>query len=202
MSEVIQAYKIQRTYHKTDKYTLTLFIPPAETTILQNGYNVNSLGILYLALPWKEGVTVKRSLEIRVKNQRKILRCLGEALNWLDGISDLFINQDNTLYFNTNYRDLCVKYKSDPTDNPQGMKIVPVVIEHDNNTFDEGVILSINSVDNYIQLTRAELQELFDILYGFNFATEIQVTYQAMILSFMTGRAGTQNQNYANRFLK
>ena len=181
---------------------MTLFIPPAETIILQNGYNVNPLGILYLALPWKEGVTVKRSLEIRVKNQRKILRCLGEALNWFDGISDLFINQDNTLYFNTNYRDLCVKYKSDPTDNPQGMKIVPVVIEHDNNTFDEGVILSINSIDNYIQLTRAELQELFDILYGFNFATEIQVTYQAMILSFMTGRAGTQNQNYANRFLK
>ena len=79
MSDQIQAYKIQRTYYKTDNYTLTLFIPPTETTILQNGYNVNPLGILYLALPWKEGVTAKRSLEIRVKNQRKILRCLGEA---------------------------------------------------------------------------------------------------------------------------
>ena len=70
----IKSYKIQRTYYKTSKYTLTLFIPPVEALEVQNGYNVNPNAILYLALPWNSETTHKRSIEIRVKNQRSILR--------------------------------------------------------------------------------------------------------------------------------
>ena len=99
----IKSYKIQRQYYKTNKYTLTLFIPPVETVEIQNGYNVNPNAILYFALPWKEETIHKRSIEIRIKNQRKILRKLSEALNWFDNIQDLFVTKDGTLYFNTNY---------------------------------------------------------------------------------------------------
>ena len=42
----IKSYKIQRTYYKTSKYTLTLFIPPVEALEVQNGYNVNPNAIL------------------------------------------------------------------------------------------------------------------------------------------------------------
>lgn len=198
----IKSLKIQRTYYKTAKYTLTLFIPPVEATIIQNGYNVNPFAILYFALPWKEGTTYKRSIEVRMKNHRKILRCIGEALNWFDSIADLFVTQNDVLYFNTNYNHLSAKYKSDGMDTPQGMKIVPIAIERGNNIFEEGVVLSMNSIENYIELTRDELQELFDILYTFNFATEIQLTYQALILSYMTGKVGTPKQNFNARFLK
>ena len=97
----LKPYRIQRTYMKTSKYTLSLYIPPAETTILNNGYNTGVIGILYFQLPWQES-KIKRSIEIRVRNQRKILRCLSEALNWFDNIVDLFVTQDNVLYFNTN----------------------------------------------------------------------------------------------------
>ena len=186
---------------KTSKYTLSLYIPPAETTILNNGYNTGVIGILYFQLPWQES-KIKRSIEIRVRNQRKILRCLSEALNWFDNIVDLFVTQDNVLYFNTNYNNLASKYKSDPDENPQAIKIVPVALECGNGVYEEGVILSINSVDNYIQLTRDELQELFDVIYNFNFSTEILLTYQALQLSILMKRFGSQGQNFNNKFLK
>ena len=198
----IKSYKIQRQYYKTNKYTLTLFIPPVETVEVQNGYNVNPNAILYFALPWKEETIHKRSIEIRIKNQRKILRKLSEALSWFDNIQDLFVIKDGTLYFNTNYNGLSVKYISQEASGAQGFKIVPVALECGNQIYEEGVILSINSKENYIELTRDELQELFDVIMGFNFANEIQVTYQALMLSFMTGKVGTQKQLYNNKFLK
>lgn len=198
----IKSYKIQRTYYKTSKYTLTLFIPPVEALEVQNGYNVNPNAILYLALPWNSETTHKRSIEIRVKNQRSILRKLSEALNWFDSIEDLFVLKDGILYFNTNYNDLKVKYVSLENSGEQGFKIVPVALERGNNVYEEGVILSINARDNYIELTRDELQELFDILMNFNFANEIQVTYQALLVAIMTGKVGTQQQLYNNKFLR
>ena len=198
----IKSYKIQRTYYKTSKYTLTLFIPPVEALEVQNGYNVNPNAILYLALPWNSETTHKRSIEIRVKNQRSILRKLSEALNWFDSIEDLFVLKDGVLYFNTNYNDLKVKYVSLENSGEQGFKIVPVALERGNNVYEEGVILSINARDNYIELTRDELQELFDILMNFNFANEIQVTYQALLVAIMTGKVGTQQQLYNNKFLR
>ena len=198
----IKSYKIQRTYYKTSKYTLTLFIPPVEALEVQNGYNVNPNAILYLALPWNSETTHKRSIEIRVKNQRSILRKLSEALNWFDSIEDLFVIKDGVLYFNTNYNDLKVKYVSLENSGEQGFKIVPVALERGNNVYEEGVILSINARDNYIELTRDELQELFDILMNFNFANEIQVTYQALLVVIMTGKVGTQQQLYNNKFLR
>ena len=198
----IKSYKIQRTYYKTSKYTLTLFIPPVEALEVQNGYNVNPNAILYLALPWNSETTHKRSIEIRVKNQRSILRKLSEALNWFDSIEDLFVIKDGVLYFNTNYNDLKVKYISLENSGEQGFKIVPVALERGNNVYEEGVILSINARDNYIELTRDELQELFDILMNFNFANEIQVTYQALLVAIMTGKVGTQQQLYNNKFLR
>lgn len=198
----IKSYKIQRTYYKTSKYTLTLFIPPVEALEVQNGYNVNPNAILYLALPWNSETTHKRSIEIRVKNQRSILRKLSEALNWFDSIEDLFVIKDGVLYFNTNYNDLKVKYVSLENSGEQGFKIVPVALECGNNVYEEGVILSINARDNYIELTRDELQELFDILMNFNFANEIQVTYQALLVAIMTGKVGTQQQLYNNKFLR
>ena len=198
----IKSYKIQRTYYKTSKYTLTLFIPPVEALEVQNGYNVNPNAILYLALPWNSETTHKRSIEIRVKNQRSILRKLSEALNWFDSIEDLFVIKDGVLYFNTNYNDLKVKYVSLENSGEQGFKIVPVALERGNNVYEEGVILSINAKDNYIELTRDELQELFDILMNFNFANEIQVTYQALLVAIMTGKVGTQQQLYNNKFLR
>ena len=198
----IKSYKIQRTYYKTSKYTLTLFIPPVEALEVQNGYNVNPNAILYLALPWNSETTYKRSIEIRVKNQRSILRKLSEALNWFDSIEDLFVIKDGVLYFNTNYNDLKVKYVSLENSGEQGFKIVPVALERGNNVYEEGVILSINARDNYIELTRDELQELFDILMNFNFANEIQVTYQALLVAIMTGKVGTQQQLYNNKFLR
>ena len=164
----IKSYKIQRTYYKTSKYTLTLFIPPVEALEVQNGYNVNPNAILYLALPWNSETTHKRSIEIRVKNQRSILRKLSEALNWFDSIEDLFVIKDGVLYFNTNYNDLKVKYVSLENSGEQGFKIVPVALERGNNVYEEGVILSINARDNYIELTRDELQELFDKLARLN----------------------------------
>ena len=198
----IKSYKIQRTYYKTSKYTLTLFIPPVEALEVQNGYNVNPNAILYLALPWNSETTHKRSIEIRVKNQRSILRKLSEALNWFDSIEDLFVIKDGVLYVNTNYNDLKVKYVSLENSGEQGFKIVPVALERGNNVYEEGVILSINARDNYIELTRDELQELFDILMNFNFANEIQVTYQALLVAIMTGKVGTQQQLYNNKFLR
>ena len=198
----IKSYKIQRTYYKTSKYTLTLFIPPVEALEVQNGYNVNPNAILYLALPWNSETTHKRSIEIRVKNQRSILRKLSEALNWFDSIEDLFVIKDGVLYFNTNYNDLKVKYVSLENSGEQGFKIVPVALERGNNVYEEGVILSINARDNYMELTRDELQELFDILMNFNFANEIQVTYQALLVAIMTGKVGTQQQLYNNKFLR
>ena len=198
----IKSYKIQRTYYKTSKYTLTLFIPPVEALEVQNGYNVNPNAILYLALPWNSETTHKRSIEIRVKNQRSILRKISEALNWFDSIEDLFVIKDGILYFNTNYNDLKVKYVSLENSGEQGFKIVPVALERGNNVYEEGVILSINARDNYIELTRDELQELFDILMNFNFANEIQVTYQALLIAIMTGKVGTQQQLYNNKFLR
>ena len=198
----IKSYKIQRTYYKTSKYTLTLFIPPVEALEVQNGYNVNPNAILYLALPWNSETTHKRSIEIRVKNQRSILRKLSEALNWFDSIEDLFVIKDGVLYFNTNYNDLKVKYVSLENSGEQGFKIVPVALERGNNVYEEGVILSINARDNYIELTRDELQELFDILMNFNFANEIQVTYQALLVAIMTGKVGSQKQLFNNKFLK
>ena len=198
----IKSYKIQRTYYKTSKYTLTLFIPPVEALEVQNGYNVNPNAILYLALPWNSETTHKRSIEIRVKNQRSILRKLSEALNWFDSIEDLFVIKDGVLYFNTNYNDLKVKYVSLENSGEQGFKLVPVALERGNNVYEEGVILSINARDNYIELTRDELQELFDILMNFNFANEIQVTYQALLVAIMTGKVGTQQQLYNNKFLR
>ena len=198
----IKSYKIQRTYYKTSKYTLTLFIPPVEALEVQNGYNVNPNAILYLALPWNSETTHKRSIEIRVKNQRSILRKISEALNWFDSIEDLFVIKDGILYFNTNYNDLKVKYVSLENSGEQGFKIVPVALERGNNVYEEGVILSINARDNYIELTRDELQELFDILMNFNFANEIQVTYQALLVAIMTGKVGTQQQLYNNKFLR
>ena len=198
----IKSYKIQRTYYKTSKYTLTLFIPPIEALEVQNGYNVNPNAILYLALPWNSETTHKRSIEIRVKNQRSILRKISEALNWFDSIEDLFVIKDGILYFNTNYNDLKVKYVSLENSGEQGFKIVPVALERGNNVYEEGVILSINVRDNYIELTKDELQELFDILMNFNFANEIQVTYQALLVAIMTGKVGTQQQLYNNKFLR
>ena len=198
----IKSYKIQRTYYKTSKYTLTLFIPPVEALEVQNGYNVNPNAILYLDLPWNSETTHKRSIAIRVKNQRSILRKLSEALNWFDSIEDLFVIKDGVLYFNTNYNDLKVKYVSLENSGEQGFKIVPVALERGNNVYEEGVILSINARDNYIELTRDELQELFDILMNFNFANEIQVTYQALLVAIMTGKVGTQQQLYNNKFLR
>lgn len=198
----IKSYKIQRTYYKTSKYTLTLFIPPVEALEVQNGYNVNPNAILYLALPWNSETTHKRSIEIRVKNQRSILRKLSEALNWFESIDDLFVTKDGVLYFNTNYNDLKVKYVSLENSGEQGFKIVPVALERGNNVYEEGVILSINAKDNYIELTRDELQELFDVLMNFNFANEIQVTYQALLVAIMTGKVGSQKQLFNNKFLK
>ena len=106
------------------------------------------------------------------------------------------------MYFNTNYNNLSSKYKSDPDENPQAIKIVPVALECGNGMYEEWVILSVNSIDNYIQLTRDELQELFDVIYNFNFSTEILLTYQALQLSILMGRFGSQGQNFNNKFLK
>ena len=106
-----------------------------------------------------------------------------------------FVIKDGVLYFNTNYNDLKVKYVSLENSGEQGFKIVPVALERGNNVYEEGVILSINARDNYIELTRDELQELFDILMNFNFANEIQVTYQALLVAIMTGKV-EPNSNY------
>ena len=196
----VHSYKIQRTYYKTSKYTLTLFIPPVETLESQSGYTVNPMAILYLALPYDAEAKYKRSIEILIKNQRKILRKIGEALNWFDNIDDLFATKDGRLYFNTKYNGLCIRYiEQDPS---QGIKIVPVAIECGNNVYEEGVILSLNAKENYIELTRDELQELFDVILNFNFSSEIQVTYQALLLSIMTGKVGDKKQLFNNKFLK
>ena len=119
-------------------------------------------------------------------------------------ILSVFVNS-NDYHLNsldTNYNGLSVKYISQEASGAQGFKIVPVALECGNQIYEEGVILSINSKENYIELTRDELQELFDVIMGFNFANEIQVTYQALMLSFMTGKVGTQKQLYNNKFLK
>ena len=79
---------------------------------------------------------------------------------------------------------------------------MPVALECGNGIYEEGVILSVNSIDNYIQLTRDELQELFDVIYNFNFSTEILLTYQALQLSILMGRFGSQGQNFNNKFLR
>lgn len=198
----IHAYKIQRTYFKTNKYTLTLFIPPCETVVVQNGYNVNPIGILYLALPFKEGRTSKNSLDIRLKNRMKILRCISEALTWFEQYPDLYVTQNNDLYFNTNYSELAAKYRSEPSETPQAMKIIPLVVEGSDGNKAEGVLLYINGTDNFVQMTKDELQELFDVLLNFNFTTEVQLSYQALIMSILTNKIGTQQQNYTARFLK
>lgn len=199
----LQAYKIQRTYFKTNKYSLNIFIPPCETTIIQNGYNVNPIGILYLSLPWKDGSTVKRSLDIRMKNKMRILRCINEALSWFNSYNDLYVTQDGVLHFNTNYNNLSAKYRSDVNESPpQAIKIVPIVIESGMNSYEEGVLLYINGVENFIELTKDELQELFDILYNFDFSREIQLSYESIMMSYLTNKIGTQQQNYTARFLK
>ena len=101
-------------------------------------------------------------------------------MNWFDSIEDLFVIKDGVLYFNTNYNDLKVKYVSLENSGEQGFKIVPVALERGNNVYEEGVILSINARDNYIELTRDEIQETFDILINLNFSNEIQMNYQAL----------------------
>lgn len=197
----VKGYRIQRTYYRNSKYSLVLFIPPCETQIVGNGYNCNPMGILYFTLPWVEN-GVNRSFEIRQHTQRKILRKLSEAINWFDSIEDLFVVSENELFFNTKYSDLAVKYRSEETGKLQGMKIIPIAVDTGGNRSEEGVMIFVNDKANFIILTREELQELFDLILGFNFAAEIQVTFQALLLTYMTGRVGESKKLYNDKFLK
>ena len=68
----VHSYKIQRTYYKTSKYTLTLFIPPVETLESQSGYTVNPMAILYLALPYDAEIpSILMFLHLRATNRAK-----------------------------------------------------------------------------------------------------------------------------------
>lgn len=183
----LHAYTIRRTYYRNSKYSLQMFIPPVETIYSTGNYNVNPNAILYFSLPWRKGDTkaLGRSFSIHQWNQRRVLRTLGEALSWFRTIEDLYAKSaDGTLYFNTAYNSLVARYSPGYYENPQALKIVPIAMEVGNETYTEGVRLYMNRLENFMELTLEELQTLFDIIDGFDFATETILSYQALAMSF------------------
>ncbi|MCM1214057.1 MAG: hypothetical protein NC548_06005 [Lachnospiraceae bacterium] len=181
-------YTINRMYYKSAKYSFNMFIPPLETIYGDMKYTVNPNVILYLTLPWPKDPEANksgRSFAIRVWNQRKILRLIGQALDWFTAIEDLYMINEGTLYFNMKYKDLCVKYAPKPFEPPQAFKITPIALEYGNGKYQEGVRFHINTIENFMELTREELEELFDILAQFNFGVEAMVCYQALLMSFL-----------------
>lgn len=181
-------YTINRVYYKAAGYSLNMFIPPLETIYGDMKYTVNPNAILYLTLPWPKDPEANRSgrsFAIRTWNQRKVLRLLNEAIEWFTTIEDLYMTNEGTLYFNMKYKDLCVKYAPKPFEPPQAFKITPIAIEYGNGKYQEGVRFHINTIENFMELTRDELEELFDVLAQFNFGVETQVCYQALLMSFL-----------------
>lgn len=183
-------YTIKRTIFKCGKYSLNLYLPPVETIYSSNNYQVNPNAILYLTLPWpksNESGTDGRSFAIRNWNRRKVLRKLNEAIEWFTKYTDLYVeDKDKRLFFNTKYNDLSSKYAPKYFENPQAFKIVPIALEYANGMFQEGIRFYMNKLENFMELTVEELQELFDLIYDFDFAGEIQISYQALLLSFNT----------------
>lgn len=166
-----------------------LFVPPVETLYGANNYQVNPNGILYLSLPWSAGDTKNnaKSFAIHPSNKRRFLRVLGTAISWFSTISDLFVTgKDGVLYFNTEYTNLKSVYEPKYYESPQAIKIVPIAMEFAEGQYQEGVRIYINRLTNFMELTLPELQDLFDMIDEFNFPAEIQICYQALLLSFNT----------------
>ncbi len=203
----LNSYSIKRKIFSSYKYELNLYIPPVETIYTNNQYIVNPNAILYLSLPWPKNNNMipeeigKRSFIIRHWNHRKILRKFSEALAWFTDpqLKDLYIiGDDQKLYFNTAYSDLSVKYSPKYMETPQAFKITPITIEYANGVYQEGVRIYLNKSANFMELTVEELQELFDILYDFNFPAEIQVSYQALMFSINSNKL-VSNEEYKQR---
>lgn len=185
----LNAYTIRRTYFKCSKYNLSLYLPPVETIYGPSNYLVNPNGILYLSLPWAPGDTKNngKSFAIHPSNKRRFLRTLGTAISWFASIQDLFVTgKDGILFFNTEYTNLKSVYEPKYYENPQAIKIVPIAMEYAEGKYQEGVRIYINRISNFMELTTSELQDLFDMIDEFNFPAEIQVCYQALLLSFNT----------------
>lgn len=185
----LNAYTIRRTFFKCSKYSLMLYLPPVETIYGPTSYMVNPNAILYLSLPWAPTDTSNsgKSFSIRPSNKRRLLRVIGNALAWFSTIKDLYLaGADGAIYFNTEYTNLKSVYEPKYYENPQAVKIVPIVMEYAEGKYQEGVRIYVNRVTNFMELTVSELQDLFDILDEFNFPAETQICYQALLLSFNT----------------
>jgi len=113
--------------------------------------------------------------------------------------TDLYFVNDGRLVFNTKYNDISSKYIPKYMET-QAMKIVPICIEYANGQFQEGVRIYINRLENYLELTVDQLQELFDLIMGFHFAEEINQTYLALNHTQETKTILDQN-TYKNRML-
>ena len=196
----LMAYPINRNIFKTNKYTLTLFIPPVETVYYTNKYQVNPNSVLYLAMPWKAGMdTTGKSFKITIANRKRVLQVIKTALEWFEELTDLFVTaQNGVLYFNNDYNNLKSIYNHKYYETPQAIKIVPSAIEVGQGVMAEGVVFYMNKLENYLLLTKEELQELYDVLEEFDFASQTILTYKALEMSAMTNQM-TSYQQWADR---
>lgn len=176
---VLNNYPIKRMIHRTKKYNLQFYFPPVSVYDLNKIYNINSTGILYLALPYQTGIASEmlkyRSFKITIANFKDVLRTIERAIKWFGGETyrDMYIEtEDGILLLNADYKQLYSTTDRSYFED-QLLKITPCVLEVANNKYTPGVYLFINLLENRIDLSINELVRLYDILSDFNFTNEM-----------------------------
>jgi hypothetical protein len=113
------------------------------------------------------------SYKMTQKNQYKIIKFFQTIVDWFydKDLKDLFlINENEELIFNSDYLHINVTLAKNKYDVGL-MKAVPSVVVVEEKKY-EGVYLYINKFDNFIMLTREDIEEILNIIKNFNFINE------------------------------
>lgn len=116
----------------------------------------------------------KASYRITPRNFFKVLKFFNHTVKWLfgDKYKDLFlVNDENQLIFNADYKNLHVTTPRSEYE-AQVLQAIPTVVEIKQKLY-EGIHLYVNQSIYCIPLTFEEVAEIFEILRGFQFSTEI-----------------------------
>lgn len=172
-------FSIKRILYKHINISIEFFTYRPNILVNKNSYtiNVNPVVIFrYVNTNNMDDTKVSYSenaYKMTQKNQAKIIKFFQNIVDWFydKDLKDLFlINESDELIFNSDYlhiNSILSKGKYDVG----LMKAVPSVIVIEEKKY-EGIYLYINKFDNFIMLTKEDVEEILNIVKNFNFINE------------------------------
>lgn len=181
---------ISRPLYNSDRIVLSSYLLDPCVLTTEARMNVKSYCAVNIMIPRKDSNTNMKGLTFSIPPElyRKFMNTLEMVIHWFydPGKKDLFCLDDKNIpHFNSVYQNL--KYVVKNKRNGNRIDFAPAEVEVE-GTIVEGVILTINYLDNISYVSLSELEDIYSILSNFSYQSEILVLSQMYTFGLITKR--------------